>query len=200
MVAWGVLALLVLLYRGLPRFECLAAGNQSDCWQCLPDVDATFDSELLLDDTRPKSVGNLLEAIRSGEALSGETALALASLGPAVAPALIAAFKDTNVQVRLVAIRSITAMARQLEPGMRGEAVVGLIPLVNDEDSEVRFAAVLALGFGGRAEKATPTLIAALRETAPESDENAVNIRAAAARVLEESGLAHRAQYPNSIE
>ena len=72
-------------------------------------------------------------------------------------PALVAALKDTDVEVRRVAVQSL---ANYNDP----RAIPGLVGALKDSDSEVRVYAAMALGNMGD-ERALPGLLVALKDS-----------------------------------
>ena len=72
-------------------------------------------------------------------------------------PALVAALKDTDVEVRRVAVQSL---ANYDDP----RAIPGLVGALKDSDSEVRVYAAMALGNMGD-ERALPGLLVALKDS-----------------------------------
>jgi len=131
------------------------------------------------------------------EDLNRRIALALARLGPAAAPMLIASLDDRNANVRQVAVWATTGTPP-------AEAAVShFVKLLKDPQSEVRFRTVVAIDQmrTGRLET-IPALIEALKDNSIGSHQGGTStpICEVAARVLGEIGPKAQAAVPGLIE
>lgn len=85
---------------------------------------------------------------------------ALARIGDAAVPSLVATLQDPDRDVRAQAARALARMGPRAEP-----AIPALIAALNDSDQEVRMGAARALGqIGPPAAEAVPDLIEALKD------------------------------------
>jgi beta-lactamase regulating signal transducer with metallopeptidase domain/HEAT repeat protein len=97
---------------------------------------------------------------------------AMAGQFDALMPSVLAALKDTDVDVRTGAARALIMV-----PGQAGGALDALIAAVKDENESVRQSALVALtNMGPAAKSATPAVLAAMKDSRP-----AVRATAAAA-------------------
>jgi HEAT repeat protein len=117
----------------------------------------------------------LLTEILDEEDLAGQTASALAAIGPAALPAILRAMEMD--QKRIAAVRVLRSMAERCKgrsTWLRA-ALPAVIDAIHDPDYWTRESAVDVLGeMGAEAREAVPALLAALRD--PEFYEHEVSV------------------------
>lgn len=125
-----------------------------------------------------------------------ETVLALTQMGSEAVPGLIAAFNDSNVEVLLVALRTLSCLAPRI--GAQADVIVpAAVQLLSHPNNEVRYAAVLLLGrLNTSRTAAVPALIAALKDPGDEVEDDPIYVRQSAAYVLGKIGPAAQAAIP----
>ena len=133
------------------------------------------------------TIPDLVTAFKEGTASRGDLATALVGIGSEGVLALSQLLNHANND-----IRRITAY----ELGRSGSAVAvpGLIKALEDEESEVRFAAIIALGrIGSEAEAAVPALVSLLQA-------REANVCTEAAAAIGKIGLRTEVSIPGLVE